>query len=82
VIMGWSSDGKSIYVGPTMGSGPRTVTRVDIASGNRTPWVILRGPEDRAGAATNLVVIGHDDHTYAYVYGRVLSDLFLVRGLR
>ena len=81
MIMGWSSDGKSVYA-RTIGELPAKVYRIDLATGKRLVWQVLQGPEDRAGVQPGLAILGRDDHTYAYVYGRALSELFLARGLR
>jgi Tol biopolymer transport system component len=80
-ILGWSSDGRSLYV-VSRGIAPiLDVSRLEIATGRRTPWTRMTGPEDRAGISLANAVVGHDDFSYAYLYGRALSDLFLVHGL-
>ena len=81
VVLGWASDSKSIYVA-TPGSRPRKVVRLDLASGKRSSWAELTGPEDRAGVVLGYMTLGHDDHSYAYTYARILSELFLARGMR
>jgi Tol biopolymer transport system component len=81
VILGWSSDGKSVYA-RTTGELPAKISRIDLATGKRVAWQVLHGPEDRAGVQPGLAILGRDDHTYVYVYGRALSELFLARGLR
>ena len=59
-----------------------TVTRLNIDSGQRTPWKVLL-PADRAGVVRVLgLQIGPDEKSYAYSYDRVLSELHLVAGLR
>jgi len=80
LVFGWSADAKSVYVGAPGKRGD--VSRVDLATGKRSPWAQCAGPEDRAGTTTGLVILGHDDHSYAYVYCRYLSELFLASGLR
>jgi hypothetical protein len=81
VALGWSADGKSLYVG-TPGLRPFQAFRVDLATGKRTLWAEQKGPEDRAGTSGGVMVLGRDDHTYAYVYSRTLSELFVASGLR
>ncbi|HYQ96160.1 MAG TPA: hypothetical protein VER38_04040, partial [Candidatus Eisenbacteria bacterium] len=82
VIVGWSGDGKSMYARRPGDLQEAKVYRIDLATGKRLVWQVLQGPEDRAGVQPGLAVLGHDDHTYAYVYGRTLSELFLARGFR
>ncbi len=78
-VVGWSRDGRSLYV---TGQPRGEVYRVDIATGTRTLWAKFTGPEDRAGSGLGLLILGRDDHTYAYAYTRYLSELFLARGMR
>ncbi|HXF59674.1 MAG TPA: hypothetical protein VN539_07600, partial [Candidatus Saccharimonadales bacterium] len=82
VLMGWSGDGKSIYIAAPVQPGPRQVVRLNLATGSRLPWIAIRGPEDAVGTRSNLITLARDDHSYAYSYSRVLSSLYLVRGLR
>ena len=82
LIIGWSSDAKSLYVRPLSGELPATLYRIVLATGERVVYQVLRGPDDRAGAQAGLAVLGRDDHTYAYAYARTLCELFLARGLR
>jgi WD40 repeat protein len=80
--LGWSADGTSLFVAvPGSGAG-RDVFRLDATTGKRTPWLKIKGPEDLAGVSTGLLVFGRDDHSYAYVYSRYLSELFLAHGLK
>jgi len=80
-ILAWSRDGRAVYVA-TPGIFLGDIHRVDIATGARTVWARLGGPPDPAGAGQGLVILGWDDHTYAYAYTRYLSELFLARGMR
>ncbi|HMI31940.1 MAG TPA: hypothetical protein VK527_09390, partial [Candidatus Limnocylindrales bacterium] len=82
VIVGWSSDGKSVYARPTAGVLPAEVYRIVLATGKRVVWEAFPGPDNRAGVQAGLAVMGSDDHSYAYVYSRNLSELLLARGLR
>ena len=80
IAFGWTGDGKSIYVyQPAM---PVKVFQIDLASGQRRLWKEL-DPPDPAGI--NFIRTPHisaDGKAYAYNYNRVLSDLYLVDGLR
>jgi len=58
------------------------VERVDLATGQRTGWTEVR-VEDKAGAGPMLpMVMTPDGQSYAFSVHRVLSELYLVRGLR
>jgi len=81
VVLGWSGDGKSVYA-RRPGELQAKVYRIDLATGERLIWHVIQGPEDRAGVQPGIGVLGRDDHTYAYAYGRTLSELFLARGFR
>ena len=77
----FSGDGKSLYVWKR-GEVPAPITRIDVASGRRELWKNLI-PVDPAGVERiSNVVLAPDAGAYAYAYARVLSDLFVVDGLR
>jgi eukaryotic-like serine/threonine-protein kinase len=74
------ADGKSLLVG-TRGV-PIKVSRVDMASGKRELWKEII-PADPAGVQTLPGVrFSADGKSYAYSTGRILSDLFVVDGLK
>ena len=79
----WSADGRSLYVrSPVELYSPARVFRLDLKTGKRTLWKELF-PEDSAGVVgTDVVRLTPDGKWYAYSYLRVLSDLYLVEGLR
>ena len=72
--------GRSLVV--REGSMPARLSRVEIATGARTPWMTL-GPPDAAGVGhVWTVLVTPDGRGYAYTHGLFLQDLFLVEGLR
>ncbi len=78
---GFTADGKSIFVHNFAGL-PCVITRVDLATGNRTPWKQIV-PADAAGVdAIGGIAITPDEKSYVYSYGRTLSDLYVVEGLK
>jgi Tol biopolymer transport system component len=83
LVIDWTSDGKSVYVAPTkMGSRSMQVFRADVQTGRMEPW---RTFGDAAGAEGAHVVAPHlssDGNGYAYLYVRVLSEAYVVTGLR
>jgi len=80
VPIGWTADGKAIYV-YRRGRVRVPIDRVDIATGERTPWHTIT-PSDPAGILDIMpILITPDGQTYAYGYRRFLSDLYVVTGL-
>jgi hypothetical protein len=77
----WADDGRWLYVRRT-GQLPARVFLLDISSGRRKLWREL-SPFDPAGLNVILnIAITPDGKSYAYDYGQVLSDLYLVEGLK
>ncbi len=80
VAFGWTGDGKSVYVyRPAV---PALVYRVELSTGHRQLWKELNPPDP---AGINFIRTPHisaDGKAYAYNYNRVLSELFLVDGLK
>jgi len=77
----WASDGKTIFLGNTGLRGLR-IFRLDLSTGRRQIWRDIM-PSDPAGILGNLHgVISPDGKAYAYAVLRVMSDLYLVQGLR
>ena len=80
-ILLWSADGRSILVlrRPSM---PARIDRVDIATGRATLWREI-APADRTGMITVAsVLISDDENTLSYSVRRLLSELYLVDGLK
>jgi len=76
----WAEDGRSLLV--ARGDGlPWVVERLDTASGRRTPVREIRA-HDAAGLRLSLFAITPDGRHYVHSYSRLLSDLFVVDGLR
>ena len=80
-FLAWSADGRSIFVSSKM-EVPRTVYRVDLSTGKRSFWKAL-APADLVGVTSVWSIqISADEQSYCYSYGRNISDLYLVEGLR
>ncbi len=76
----WAEDGKSLLV--ARGGGlPWVIERLDIATGRRTPVREIRA-HDVAGLRLSIFAITPDGRYYVHSYTRLLSDLFVVDGLR
>ncbi len=77
----WSADGRSLFV-YRIADVPAWIFRLDLSTGRRELWKELM-PPDLAG--TNVILnvqITPDGRAYAYDYFQVLSDLYLVEGLK
>jgi hypothetical protein len=68
-----------VYARPDL---PGRILRIDLTTGERTPWRELT-PLDPAGVASvDRVCLSADGEAYAYSYRRVTSSLGLATGLR
>jgi hypothetical protein len=80
--LAFTPDGRELYVTPWSETGPVVVERVDLSTGERSRWKEVQ-VEDKAGAGPMMpIAITPDGQSYAYSVHRVLSELYLVRGLR
>ncbi len=78
----WLPDGKSVLLASPRNVIPVHVERMELATGERRPICDLR-PQDPAGVSEIIqIVFAPDLRAWAYTYRRVLSDLYLVKGLR
>jgi Tol biopolymer transport system component len=76
----FGEDGRSLFVWKR--DLPARVYRVDLETGHRELWKELM-PVDPGGVERiSNVVITPDAKSYAYTYSRLLSDLFVVEGLK
>ncbi|HEY1249928.1 MAG TPA: protein kinase [Thermoanaerobaculia bacterium] len=77
----FSPDGKALYLWKR-GEVPARLTRLDLETGKREAWKSLL-PADPSGVERiSNVVVTPDGKSYAYCYTRLLSDLFVVEGLK
>ncbi|MEP6800738.1 MAG: protein kinase [Acidobacteriota bacterium] len=77
----FSPDDKFLYLWKR-GDVPARVTRLEVSTGTREIWKDLL-PVDPAGVERiSNVLISPDAKSYAYCYARLLSDLFVVEGLK
>jgi len=79
--VGWTADDRAIFVHRAEGPTAR-IDRLDLATGRRELWRELF-PADGAGVVrVSSVFVSPDGSFYAYAYSRVLSNLYLVEGLK
>ena len=80
---GWAPDGESVYVMPGRGHMETAkVSRVNIHTGKMEPWKNF-GEAMNIGISTmGMPHLSSDGSAYAYLYVRVLSEAYVVKGLR
>jgi dipeptidyl aminopeptidase/acylaminoacyl peptidase len=76
----YAADGRSLFVG-RFDRGSWHVRRVDLATGRATPVREIR-PPDIAGLRISLFTLTPDGRYYAHSYSRLLTDLYVVEGIR
>ena len=76
----FSPDGRSLYISASS-EAPAQVYLLDIETGKKQLWKSLM-PADAAGVSSINPLPTADGSAYVYNYTRVLSDLFLVDGLK
>ncbi len=73
----WSQDGRFLYVD----AETLRIFKVDVADGKRVLWRRIETPPDASNVSSGFG-IAPDERSYGYTYQRVLSDLYLVDGLK
>src|ERR1019366_1674539 len=86
VVIGWTPDSASVYVIPIRRGAKAlkslNVSRVNIQTGKMEPWRTF-GEETGAGVSSvGQLQLSSDGTAYAYIYVRVLSEAYVVTGLR
>ena len=80
--LGWSADGKLLFVRPLGRSLTARVYSVDVASGRRELWKEF-APRDPTGLVDiSADAITPDGKTLVFAYHQTLSDLYVVEGLK
>jgi len=87
VLVGWTSDKKSLYVASfqdRLQNGSTKVYRVNIATGKMEFWKEFGTdlPAGTAGAGVGAPKFSAHGEAYAYVYSQVLSEAYAVKGLK
>ena len=81
VPVGWTADGRQLFIARDA-DVPARVQRLDLGTGRLEPWKDL-SLEDLAGIVRiGGVRVAADGRSWAYSYIRVLSNLYVVDGLR
>jgi hypothetical protein len=77
----WTSDPKYMYVNKWQ-LLPINVYRLNIVTGQRQLFKELNPVDDTGLCDLGHVILSADGRSYVYGYTRLLSDLYLVTGLR
>ncbi len=85
-IIAWAPDGETVYVVPSRRGAVAIrsvkVFRVNIKTGKKDPWKTF-GEETGAGVSSvGFPRLSSDGTAYAYVYTRILSEAYVVKGLK
>ncbi len=82
-VTGWSPDGGSVYLAPAAREvGPIKIYRLSLATGKMDYWKSF-GTDLKAGIANvGPPNFSADGNAYAYVYYQVLSEGYVVKGLK
>jgi Tol biopolymer transport system component len=83
-VTGWTPDGASLYVAAaSRGSGgPAKVFRVDIATGKMDFWKTFGADLAATGVTVAAPRFSSDGNAYVYTHIQVLSQAYIVKGLK
>ena len=81
IAIRWSADGRAVFV-QSRAALPARVERVDVATGERRPWLELTPPDPAGVQSIGPVHLSADGKAFVYSYRRKLDQLFVVDGLR
>ena len=81
VAVGWTADSRALYI-YKRGDYPAHVYRLDVATGKRELYRDLTPPDPAGISSISPPCIAPDGKAYVYSYNRILSDLFLVEGVK
>jgi hypothetical protein len=75
----WEASGRAVFV--WNGSFPARVERLELDTGRRSLWKEISAP-DPSGVLYGNLLLTPDGQSYVYRYRRLLSNLFVVDGVR
>jgi Tol biopolymer transport system component len=78
----WSTDGSALFVYQESRDLPVSIYRYEFATRKKALWKVLAPADPGARGLVGRLRMTPDGRSYAYVYERYLSDLYLVDGLR
>ena len=81
VPLQWSTDESHLYV-RRAGTWPPVVDRVNTTTGEREPWKTIQAGDPAGVDTIHRILITPDGKSYCHDYVRILSELFIVEGLK
>jgi eukaryotic-like serine/threonine-protein kinase len=82
-VIGWLPDGQSVYASPNnLNAHSVSVFRLNLQTGKRDPWKTFGEAKGAEGAIVGSPHFSSDGSAYSYVYVRVLSEAYVVTGLK
>jgi Tol biopolymer transport system component len=81
-FIGWCNDSRSAFVGTSPSPSRVAILKVNLFTGARSPYRELATPDTSGVGGLGPVFITPDGKSYVYGYGRTLSDLYVVDGLK
>ena len=81
-VSGWTPDGTSLYVSSSRPEAPRKVYKVRVATGKIDFWKTFGGNTEAGVQGTEPPIFSSDGSAYAYNYYRVLSEAYVITGLK
>lgn len=81
-VTGWTPDGTSLYAASSQATDPIVkVYRVNVSTGKMEFWKSF-GQGAAAGSSAGAPDFSADGNAYAYAYQQILSEAYVVKGLR
>jgi eukaryotic-like serine/threonine-protein kinase len=82
IVAGWTPDGSSLYVNESqIRSRSEMIYRVNIVTGKMEPWKTLADSLP-TGAQFDYAFFSADGNDYVYLYSQILSQAYVVKGLK
>ncbi len=81
-VSGWTPDGTSLYVSSSHPETPRKVYKVNLSTGKMDYWKTFGGNTEAGVQGISPPMFSSDGSTYVYIYSRVLSEAYVVTGLK
>ncbi len=82
-VAAWTSDGAFLYAGSRkLGLRTSQVYRVNVATGKMELWKTFGEGTPTGAAGVSPPLFSSDQSAYAYVYSQVLSQAYVVKGLK
>jgi Tol biopolymer transport system component len=79
-VLQWTDDGGALFVGHRVGPVWK-VRRLDLRTGRATPWTEI-APRTTAGLRLSSVYLTPNGRFWVHGYSRLLTDLYVVTGIR